>query len=62
MPEHPAFGGLMIEIDSAEVIENLDLVIDVARQVRLHNIAIAIDNVGTEWPSLMGLRISRSSS
>jgi len=31
-------------------------VIDVARQVRLHNIAISIDNVGTEWPSLMGLR------
>jgi EAL domain-containing protein (putative c-di-GMP-specific phosphodiesterase class I) len=56
MPDHPAFGGLLIEIDSAEVIDNLDLVIDVARQVRLHNIAISIDNVGTEWPSLMGLR------
>jgi len=56
MPDHPAFGGLIIEIDSAEVIDNLDLVIDVARQVRLHNIAIAIDNVGVEWPSLMGLR------
>jgi EAL domain-containing protein (putative c-di-GMP-specific phosphodiesterase class I)/CheY-like chemotaxis protein len=56
MPNHPAFGGLIIEINSAEVIDNLDLVIDVARQVRLHNIAIAIDNVGVEWPSLMGLR------
>jgi EAL domain-containing protein (putative c-di-GMP-specific phosphodiesterase class I) len=55
MPEHPAFAGLILEINSAEVIENLDLVIDVARQVRLHNIAIAIDNVGAEWPSLMGL-------
>ena len=55
MPEHPAFGGLLIEIDSTEVIDNLDLVIDVARQVRLHNIAISIDNVGTEWPSLVGL-------
>jgi EAL domain-containing protein (putative c-di-GMP-specific phosphodiesterase class I)/CheY-like chemotaxis protein len=55
MPEHPAFAGLILEINSAEVIENLDLVIDVARQVRLHNIAIAIDNVGTEWPSLIGL-------
>jgi EAL domain-containing protein (putative c-di-GMP-specific phosphodiesterase class I) len=31
-------------------------VIDVARQLRLHNIAISIDNVGAEWPSLMGLR------
>ncbi len=40
LPDHPAFGGL-IEIGSAEVIGNLDLV---------------IDNVGAEWPSLMGLR------
>jgi EAL domain-containing protein (putative c-di-GMP-specific phosphodiesterase class I) len=56
MPDHPAFGGLLIEINSAEVIDNLDLVIDVARQLRLHNIAISIDNVGAEWPSLMGLR------
>jgi EAL domain-containing protein (putative c-di-GMP-specific phosphodiesterase class I) len=56
MPDHPAFGGLLLEIDSAEVIDNLDLVIDVARRVRLHNIAISIDNVGTEWPTLMGLR------
>lgn len=55
MPEHPAFAGLILEINSAEVIANLDLVIDVARQVRLHNIAIAVDNVGAEWPSLMGL-------
>jgi EAL domain-containing protein (putative c-di-GMP-specific phosphodiesterase class I)/CheY-like chemotaxis protein len=56
MPAHPAFGGLLIEVNSTEVIENPDLVIDVARQIRLHNIAIAIDNVGAEWPSLMGLR------
>jgi EAL domain-containing protein (putative c-di-GMP-specific phosphodiesterase class I)/CheY-like chemotaxis protein len=56
MPNHPAFAGLLIEINSAEVIDNLDLVIDVARQLRLHNIAISIDNVGVEWPALMGLR------
>lgn len=56
MPDHPAFAGLLIEINSTEVIDNLDLVIDVARQLRLHNIAISIDNVGVEWPALMGLR------
>jgi EAL domain-containing protein (putative c-di-GMP-specific phosphodiesterase class I) len=56
VPAHPAFGGLLIEIDSAEVIDNLNLVIDVAKQVRLHNIAISIDNVGAEWPALLGLR------
>lgn len=56
MPAHPGFGGLLIEVNSTEVIDNLDLVIDVARQVRLHNIAISIDNVGAEWPSLMDIR------
>ena len=56
LPDHPAFGGLLIEIDSTEVIDNLDLVIDVAKQVRLHKVAIVIDNVGAEWPPLMGLR------
>lgn len=56
MPNHPAFGGLLIELDSREVIDNLDLVIDVAREMRLRNIAISIDNVGVEWPSLMGLK------
>ena len=56
LPDHPAYGGLLIEIDSSEVIDNLDLVIDVARQVRLHNIAIVLDNVGANWPSLMGLQ------
>ncbi|MEN3348126.1 MAG: hypothetical protein V7632_1761 [Bradyrhizobium sp.] len=55
MPDHPAFPGLLIEIDSGEVIDNLDLAIDVARRVRLHNIAISIDNVGANWPSLLGL-------
>jgi EAL domain-containing protein (putative c-di-GMP-specific phosphodiesterase class I) len=55
MPDHPAFSGLLIEIDSAEVIDNLDLVIGVARDVRLHNIAIVVDNVGAEWPALAGL-------
>jgi EAL domain-containing protein (putative c-di-GMP-specific phosphodiesterase class I)/CheY-like chemotaxis protein len=56
MPDHPAFGGLLIELDSREVIDNLDLVIDVARLIRLRNIAISVDNVGVEWPSLMGLQ------
>jgi EAL domain-containing protein (putative c-di-GMP-specific phosphodiesterase class I)/CheY-like chemotaxis protein len=56
MPAHPGFGGLLIEINSNELIDNLDLAIDVAREVRLHNIAISIDNVGAEWPSLMDLR------
>lgn len=55
IPDHAAFAGLLIEIDSTEVIDNLDLAIDVARRVRLHNIGISIDNVGANWPSLLGL-------
>jgi EAL domain-containing protein (putative c-di-GMP-specific phosphodiesterase class I)/CheY-like chemotaxis protein len=55
MPAHPAFGGLLIEINSAEVIRNLDLLIGVAKQVGLHNIAVSIDDLGADWPALMGL-------
>ena len=54
-PAHPQFGGLLIEINGAEVISNLDLVIDVTKEVRFHNIAVSIDDLGTDWPALMGL-------
>ena len=54
-PAHPAFGGLLIEVKSTEVIHNLDLLIDFTREVRLHNIAISIDDLGADWPALMGL-------
>ena len=56
MPDHPAFGGLVDRDRQREVIDNPDLTVDVARQLRLHNIAISIDNVGAEWPSLLELR------
>jgi EAL domain-containing protein (putative c-di-GMP-specific phosphodiesterase class I) len=56
VPAHPAFGGLLVEIDSAEVIANLDLLIDVAQEARFHNIAVSIDNLGADWPALMGLK------
>jgi EAL domain-containing protein (putative c-di-GMP-specific phosphodiesterase class I) len=29
---------------------------DAARDLRLHNIALTLDNVGAEWPSLLELR------
>ncbi len=55
MPAHPAFGGLIVEINSAEAIHNLDLLIEVARELRLHNIAVSIDDLGADWPALMEL-------
>jgi len=54
-PTHPAFGGLLIEINSAEAISNLNLLSHVAKEVRLHNIAVSIDDLGADWPALMGL-------
>jgi EAL domain-containing protein (putative c-di-GMP-specific phosphodiesterase class I) len=55
MPDDPAFEGLIVAIDAAEGIRNLELMKHIARRVRYHNIAISIDNVGTEWPSLAEL-------
>jgi EAL domain-containing protein (putative c-di-GMP-specific phosphodiesterase class I)/CheY-like chemotaxis protein len=54
MPRHPAFGGLLIEVNSAEAIDNLDLLIDVIKEVRLHNVAVSIGNLGVNWPTLAG--------
>jgi EAL domain-containing protein (putative c-di-GMP-specific phosphodiesterase class I) len=55
MPNHPAFEGLIVEIDGSELIHNLPLAKKVARQLQIHNIGLSIDNLGTEWPLLMEL-------
>lgn len=55
MPTHPAFHGLTIEVDSDEVIGELEPLTEVAREIRFHNIGLSIDNVGTNWPALMGI-------
>jgi EAL domain-containing protein (putative c-di-GMP-specific phosphodiesterase class I) len=52
IPDHPAFDGLTIEINSTEIIGNLELANSLARQLRFHNIAISIDNLGADWPPL----------
>jgi EAL domain-containing protein (putative c-di-GMP-specific phosphodiesterase class I)/CheY-like chemotaxis protein len=55
MPDHPGFDGLMIEITAADLVRDLDLAKAVARRLRFSNIAISIDDLGSEWPSLVGL-------
>jgi EAL domain-containing protein (putative c-di-GMP-specific phosphodiesterase class I) len=55
MPDDPACEGLIVAIDAEEGIQHLGLMKDIARRGRYHNIAIAIDNLGTEWPSLAEL-------
>jgi len=55
MPDHPAFDGLIIKLDAMEVFGNLDLARALARRLRFGNIGLAIDDIGSEWPSLVGL-------
>lgn len=57
LPSHPAFGGLVIEIDSDDIIRNRDLVVEIARELRFRNLAISVDNVGADWPELARLDI-----
>ncbi|MES2751996.1 MAG: EAL domain-containing protein [Pseudomonadota bacterium] len=55
IPDHPAFGGLIVEIKGHEIIQNLDLAVDIAKRIRFHNIAISIDDLGADWPALTEL-------
>jgi EAL domain-containing protein (putative c-di-GMP-specific phosphodiesterase class I) len=53
MPADAGFGGLIVELKSAEMTGKVDRMIDVARQVRPYNIAVSIDGLGADWPLLM---------
>jgi EAL domain-containing protein (putative c-di-GMP-specific phosphodiesterase class I) len=55
LPDHPAFEGLIVEIDSHELVRDLRLSKKIARQLQLHNIGISIDDLGAEWPLLLEL-------
>lgn len=55
MPNHPAFDGLIVEISAGDLVADLDLARAVARQVRFSNIAVSIDDLGSECLSLVGL-------
>lgn len=55
MPDHPAFEGLIVEINGSDLVRDLPLAKKVARQLQLHNIGVSIDDLGAEWPSLMEL-------
>lgn len=55
VPTHPAFGGLTIEIASEEAIHDLEFLTEAAREMRFHNIGLSVDNLGANWPALMGL-------
>ena len=54
MPNHPAFDGLIVEI-GADLSADLDVARAGARQVRFSNIAVSVDDLGSECLSLVGL-------
>jgi EAL domain-containing protein (putative c-di-GMP-specific phosphodiesterase class I)/CheY-like chemotaxis protein len=56
LPDHPAFDGLIVEVDGAEAMRNLELAKDVARRLRFHSVAISVDGLGAEWPWLRTLQ------
>jgi len=56
IPKHPAFEGLVIEINGTEVLRDLTLVQDLAYRLRFYNIGLSIDDLGAEWPSFMAIR------
>ena len=55
VPDHPAFEGLIVQVNAADVVRNLGLVKKVARLLRYRTIAVSIGDLGAEWPSLVGL-------
>lgn len=52
LPQHSAFDGLIVEMDTWEIAANLPYANELARTLRLHNIGLSIDDVGEAWPSL----------
>ena len=54
LPDHPAFDGIMVEVNGAEVTRSLSLIAGLAKQMRYHKVAISIDDLGTEWSDLAG--------
>jgi EAL domain-containing protein (putative c-di-GMP-specific phosphodiesterase class I)/CheY-like chemotaxis protein len=55
MPTHPAFEGLIVEMNGADIVANLEHAREIARQLRFANIGISIDDLGAGWPALLAL-------
>jgi len=53
MPNHPAFEGLIVEMNGSELVRHPALAKRAARQLQILNIAVAIGDLGAEWPLLM---------
>jgi EAL domain-containing protein (putative c-di-GMP-specific phosphodiesterase class I) len=56
LPDHPAFEGLILEVDGSEITRDLSAARDFAKQARLRRLAISVDRLGDEWIALLRLR------
>ncbi len=55
IPRHPAFEGLIVEINATEMVRDVQAAKAIARRLQLLNIAVSLDDVGEEWPLLMNM-------
>lgn len=55
LPQHPAFEGLIVEINGSDLATNIDLARSAARQLRYFNVGLSIDDLGTDWPFLLDI-------
>jgi EAL domain-containing protein (putative c-di-GMP-specific phosphodiesterase class I) len=53
MPAHPAFEGAIVEMNDTDVVRNAAAAKLAASRLRFYNIAMAIDDLGAEWPALL---------
>jgi EAL domain-containing protein (putative c-di-GMP-specific phosphodiesterase class I) len=55
IPKHPAFEGMIVEINGNDLVRQLPLAKQAARQLRMLNIGVSIDDLGADWPMLMAI-------
>ena len=55
LPSHSAFAGAIVEVNATDMIRSKAAVLRAAGRLRFYNIALSVDDVGTEWPALLEL-------
>lgn len=53
LPQHPAFRGLIVEVNASDLTGNVELAKAAARQLRFFNVGLSIDDLGADWPLLL---------
>jgi len=56
LPDHLAFPGLVVEVDSAEVVRDLDAARDLAKRLGSYNIRMSVEDIGAEISALTRMK------